>query len=397
MSNLYWNIVISIYILLLNSNFVDANIEDGQKLGSIDGKPTDPPNLVLNTDGQVHEIHSITNQSYNVEPTLLSPELAEKIDKGLNSSKLTDGEDGQEIGSSDGKPTDNLNLVLNTDGQVHDINSLTDQSYDEPTLLSPEIGEEIDKVLNSSKVTDAEDGQELGNSDGKPTYPFNLDTNPDGQVHEINYLTNQSYNVKPTLISSEIAEIIDVSLGSPNRTVHFHRIINGQESHIENHPWIVALTVKYHLKCGGCLISAQWVVTAAHCIPSKNKKKLEIRGGNADRLKPTVRMQIDKIIKHEKFTWKKPHEYDIAVIKNSFKASKILMETEQKIIDYKNGHLIYTDSTKSGANLGDSGGPLEYNGVLLGIVSGGDGRRNRFIYYTEIAFFRSWIKSKTGV
>ncbi|XP_050497874.1 trypsin-7-like isoform X3 [Diabrotica virgifera virgifera] len=371
MSNLYWNIVISIYILLLNSNFVDANIEDGQKLGSIDGKPTDPPNLVLNTDGQVHEIHSITNQSYNVEPTLLSPELAEKIDKGLNSSKLTD----------------------------------------------------------------AEDGQELGNSDGKPTYPFNLDTNPDGQVHEINYLTNQSYNVKPTLISSEIAEIIDVSLGSPNRTVHFHRIINGQESHIENHPWIVALTVKYHLKCGGCLISAQWVVTAAHCIPSKNKKKLEIRGGNADRLKPTVRMQIDKIIKHEKFTWKKPHEYDIAVIKlkgkmplskktqpirlpkqgarvplntivrvsgwgrtkNSFKASKILMETEQKIIDYKNGHLIYTDSTKSGANLGDSGGPLEYNGVLLGIVSGGDGRRNRFIYYTEIAFFRSWIKSKTGV
>ncbi|XP_050497875.1 trypsin-7-like isoform X4 [Diabrotica virgifera virgifera] len=370
MSNLYWNIVISIYILLLNSNFVDANIEDGQKLGSIDGKPTDPPNLVLNTDGQVHEIHSITNQSYNVEPTLLSPELAEKIDKGLNSSKLTDGEDGQEIGSSDGKPTDNLNLVLNTDGQVHDINSLTDQSYDEPTLLSPEIGEEIDKVLNSSKVT-----------------------------------------------------------------VHFHRIINGQESHIENHPWIVALTVKYHLKCGGCLISAQWVVTAAHCIPSKNKKKLEIRGGNADRLKPTVRMQIDKIIKHEKFTWKKPHEYDIAVIKlkgkmplskktqpirlpkqgarvplntivrvsgwgrtkNSFKASKILMETEQKIIDYKNGHLIYTDSTKSGANLGDSGGPLEYNGVLLGIVSGGDGRRNRFIYYTEIAFFRSWIKSKTGV
>uniref|UniRef100_A0A6P7GH93 Transmembrane protease serine 11D-like n=1 Tax=Diabrotica virgifera virgifera TaxID=50390 RepID=A0A6P7GH93_DIAVI len=253
MSSLYWNIVISIYILLLNSNFVDANIEDGQKLGSIDGNPTDHPNLVLNTDGQVHEINSITNRSYNVEPTLLSPELAEKIDKGLNSSKLTDAEDGQELGSSDGKPTD----------------------------------------------------------------PFNLDTNPDGQVHEINYLTNQSYNVKPTLLSSEIAEIIDVSLGSPNRTVHFHRIINGQESHIENHPWIVALTVKYHLKCGGCLISAQWVVTAAHCIPSKNKKKLEIRGGNADRLKPTVKMQIDKIIKHEKFTWKKPHEYDIAVIKVS--------------------------------------------------------------------------------
>ncbi|CAG9827560.1 unnamed protein product [Diabrotica balteata] len=80
------------------------------------------------------------------------------------------------------------------------------------------------------------------------------------------------------------------------------------------------------------------------------------------------------------------------------KPSKMLLATNQTVIEFKNKHLIYTDSTQSGVKMGDSGGPLEYNGVLLGVVSGGGrNKKRKFTFFTEVAFFRSWIKSKTNL
>ncbi|CAH1236316.1 unnamed protein product [Diabrotica balteata] len=60
---------------------------NGQELGSNDGKPKDPLKLVMNPHGQVHDINSLRKQGYNVEPALLSPEIAQEIVKGLNSPK----------------------------------------------------------------------------------------------------------------------------------------------------------------------------------------------------------------------------------------------------------------------------------------------------------------------
>ncbi|XP_028138707.2 uncharacterized protein LOC114333079 isoform X1 [Diabrotica virgifera virgifera] len=60
---------------------------NGQELGSSDGTPKDPLKLVMNPHGQVHDINSLRKQGYNVEPALLSPEIAQEIVKGLNSPK----------------------------------------------------------------------------------------------------------------------------------------------------------------------------------------------------------------------------------------------------------------------------------------------------------------------
>ncbi|XP_072384695.1 trypsin-7-like [Diabrotica undecimpunctata] len=213
------------------------------------------------------------------------------------------------------------------------------------------------------------------------------------------------------------------------------RIFNGKRTSIVNHPWIVVLQAASSLKCGGALISAEWVITAAHCIPSKYKLMV-VKAGTTDRTKPGTIIKIENITKHENFRWKKPHAYDIAVVKlaekvnfskmirpislpeegarvpvgtkvvvagwgktaDGSKASKLLLATNQTIIEFKNKHLIYTDSTQSGVKMGDSGGPLEHNGVLLGLVSGGGGNKKRkFTFFTEVAFFRSWIKSKTNL
>ncbi|XP_072384733.1 trypsin-7-like [Diabrotica undecimpunctata] len=213
---------------------------------------------------------------------------------------------------------------------------------------------------------------------------------------------------------------------------HF-RIVNGQVASIEDHPWIVALQAGSSLHCGGALISEEWVITAAHCIP---KYTLVVKAGTADRTKPGTTVKMENIIKHEKFTWNNPSAHDIAVIKlaekvtfsdkiqpirlpeqgtrvpigtpvvvagwgrttSHSKTSKILLATNQTVTEFKNKHLVYTDSSKSGAGSGDSGGPLEHNGLLVGLVSGGGSEKGKkFIFYTEVAFFRSWIKNKTGI
>ena len=44
------------------------------------------------------------------------------------------------------------------------------------------------------------------------------------------------------------------------------KIIDGQETAINEYPWIVSLQLANGHFCGGSLISEKWVLTAAHCI-----------------------------------------------------------------------------------------------------------------------------------
>jgi hypothetical protein len=50
----------------------------------------------------------------------------------------------------------------------------------------------------------------------------------------------------------------------------FKRIVNGEEASPGKWPWQVSLQIRagaqYHHFCGGSLIRADWVVTAAHCL-----------------------------------------------------------------------------------------------------------------------------------
>jgi secreted trypsin-like serine protease len=43
------------------------------------------------------------------------------------------------------------------------------------------------------------------------------------------------------------------------------RIVGGTES-ANVFPWVVALLLDYGLRCGGSLITREWVLTAGHCL-----------------------------------------------------------------------------------------------------------------------------------
>lgn len=44
------------------------------------------------------------------------------------------------------------------------------------------------------------------------------------------------------------------------------RVVNGQDASPHSWPWQISLRVNGSHICGGSLISADWIVTAAHCV-----------------------------------------------------------------------------------------------------------------------------------
>jgi secreted trypsin-like serine protease len=55
---------------------------------------------------------------------------------------------------------------------------------------------------------------------------------------------------------------------------HRPRIVGGERTTIEKHPWQVALNIRQRdgvYLCGGSTIAFKWVVTAAHCFTPVNR------------------------------------------------------------------------------------------------------------------------------
>ena len=54
------------------------------------------------------------------------------------------------------------------------------------------------------------------------------------------------------------------------------RIVEGEDAKPGAWPWQVALYCSSVFRCGGSLISDQWIVTAAHCFEETDYKNCEV-------------------------------------------------------------------------------------------------------------------------
>ncbi|XP_053307387.1 serine protease hepsin isoform X1 [Spea bombifrons] len=85
------------------------------------------------------------------------------------------------------------------------------------------------------------------------------------------------------------------------RKLAVDRIVGGQDATLGRWPWQVSLQYEGAHLCGGSLISSEWVLTAAHCFPQRNRAVSQWRvfAGAVSRLSPGRSLQAVKgIIYH---------------------------------------------------------------------------------------------------
>ena len=86
------------------------------------------------------------------------------------------------------------------------------------------------------------------------------------------------------------------------------RIINGQPVSITEVPWQVALVFSsepddfYAQFCGGSIVSAEWIVTAAHCVPGATAADIEVLAGITTLGESgSIRVALQEIISHPQY------------------------------------------------------------------------------------------------
>ncbi|NXW31169.1 OVCH2 protein, partial [Phaetusa simplex] len=99
----------------------------------------------------------------------------------------------------------------------------------------------------------------------------------------------------------------------------FTRIVGGNQVKQGSHPWQVSLKRRQKHFCGGTIVSAQWVVTAAHCLLDRNVLQyLSVTAGEHDlriRENGEQTLPVKYVIKHPNFDPRRPMDYDIALVK----------------------------------------------------------------------------------
>ncbi|KAM6158103.1 transmembrane protease serine 13 [Rhynchocyon petersi] len=233
------------------------------------------------------------------------------------------------------------------------------------------------------------------------------------------------------------------------------RIVGGALASENKWPWQVSLHYGTTHICGGTLIDAQWVLTAAHCFFVTREKMLEgwkVYAGTNNLHELPEAASISQIIINGNYT-DEQDDYDIALMRLSKpltlsahihpaclpmhgqtfslnetcwitgfgktketdeKTSPFLREVQVNLIDFKkcNDYLVYdsylTPRMMCAGDLrggrdscqGDSGGPLvcEQNNrwYLTGVTSWGTGcgQRNKPGVYTKVTEVLPWIYSK---
>ncbi|XP_014216179.1 trypsin epsilon-like [Copidosoma floridanum] len=228
------------------------------------------------------------------------------------------------------------------------------------------------------------------------------------------------------------------------------RIYGGHKTVIELHPYQVSLHSRGEYICGGAIISAEFIVTASHCV-SDPVSFLKIRAGSSFRLFGGSVHTVKEVYRHEDF-WMNEHDnafYDIAVIRvkesfhfddtrlpiKLFDAGEKLQPGALAVLsgwgELEDGRLPvqlqavvlpivqkevcenaykklqggigedqicagYQGLARKDACHGDSGSPLVVDDRLAGIVTYGEDCAHPDYpgVYSEIAFFHKWIEER---
>nr|XP_008521222.1 PREDICTED: transmembrane protease serine 11A [Equus przewalskii] len=276
------------------------------------------------------------------------------------------------------------------------------------------------------------------------------------KIRNTRALSINASSVQVNAMSSSTGKLtVQACCGKRVAPLIVNRIMSGEIAAKAAWPWQASLQLNNVHQCGATLISNTWLITAAHCFKNNaNPREWTVSFGTT--INPSLmKRNIKRIIVHERYH-SPARECDIAVVQfsprvtftddvrrvclpeasASFQPNSTvyitgfgalfyggesqnnLREARLKIISddvCKQPH-VYGSDIKFGmfcagylegiydACRGDSGGPLVVQDptdtwYLIGIVSWGDncGQKNKPGVYTNVAYYRNWIASKTGL
>ncbi|KAK1791552.1 hypothetical protein P4O66_013553 [Electrophorus voltai] len=221
-------------------------------------------------------------------------------------------------------------------------------------------------------------------------------------------------------------------------------ITGGKEAAPHSRPYMASLQLQGKHECGAFLISSQWLMTAAHCFKDNPAFKVVLGAHSLSQPEDSKQtFDIAAVYNHPDFN-KENYDNDITLVKlnqpvTETYAVKPLKFQRAEGIDPEEGETV--DSAGWGSNFlgtrpdklhevtvavierylcersdyygpaftsnmicaakpkmdtcdGDSGGPLLYNGIAVGITSNGAkrcGARKKPGLYTIISHYDSWI------
>nr|XP_034193628.1 trypsin beta-like [Osmia lignaria] len=228
------------------------------------------------------------------------------------------------------------------------------------------------------------------------------------------------------------------------------RIVGGQTASISEAPYQVSLQMNGRHFCGGSIIASSWVITAAHCT-AYPVNSLTIRSGSTNVNSGGSVHKVQQVIKHESYRTSRNgipiNDIALLRIQGSFsfdnnRKAAALFQGNSASLNGKNALITGWGNTNSGtptvlhkvtvpmvekrecennyrsyggvpegqicAGLaaggkdscqGDSGGPLFLGGNLVGIVSWGMGCGTPKFpgVYTDVSYYRQWVRQNAGV
>ncbi|MEH0935707.1 S1 family peptidase [Micromonospora psammae] len=219
------------------------------------------------------------------------------------------------------------------------------------------------------------------------------------------------------VLSTALAGVLATATAATAAPAGPQPIIGG--STVSSAPWAAAVFSNGSFTCSGSVISAQWVLTARHCLGGT----MSVRVGSVYRSSGGVTRTVSATYSR----------YDLALMRlsspvttgavtladsnppigstnsiygwgqtcysgcsaSSQLKTATVQVTSNSAVDAYNGQAIRSTEISGNAWRGDSGGPQFYNGRQVGVASTADGYSIQ--NYGSVAYNRAWITSVAGV
>ncbi|EHB16936.1 Complement factor D [Heterocephalus glaber] len=212
------------------------------------------------------------------------------------------------------------------------------------------------------------------------------------------------------------------------------RILGGQEAEAHARPYMASVQVDGRHLCGGVLLSAQWVLSAAHCLEEAEGKVQVLLGAHSlSQPEPSKRLyNVSRAVPHPD-SGPDTIDHDLLLLQVSpgqrclpgcarsrgsparpdlaargGRRPDRLQHVRLKVVDRATCNLrphhdgavtkqmMCAESNRRDSCKGDSGGPLVCGGVVEGVVTSGSrvcGNFKKPGIYTRVASYAAWIDS----